>query len=110
MEVKGDRTRKTVTLSHKQLGIGTGLAGLLIAVTPITDMFFTRAEGIAQSKDIAMLKASTEAFRLEVISKIEINTDRILLRIRESEERNVKNEDRLERRIDAIDAARKFKY
>lgn len=104
-ETKEEKTRKTVTFTHRQLGLGTGLAGLLIAITPIKEWFFTREEGVAQAKEITALRYAVDSFRSEVTGKMERNTDKILERIREAEERTVKNEDRIERRVDTLEAS-----
>ena len=95
------KIRKTVSLTHRQIG-ATGLIGLAVALAPyLKETFITREEGAQVSvqieymrKDIAELKYNQER-----------NTDRILVEIKESEKRTVKNEDRLENRLDRMEAS-----
>lgn len=103
-----EKIRKTVTFTHKQLGVTTGIAAALIAIAPIKEWFFTREEGVAQARELAALKHSVDTLRSEVSGKLERNTDKILERIREAEERTVKNEDRIERRVDSLEATFRF--
>ncbi len=111
-----EKTRKTVSFTHRQLGVGTGLAGLLIAITPIKEWFFTREEGVAQSRQIAALqvqmdKSFTEQkiyfvqANEENVRRLERQTDKLMEHIKESEARASKAEDRLDRRMDTIEAS-----
>ena len=111
-----EKVRKTVSFTHKQLGIGTGLAGLLIAITPIKEWFFTREEGIAQSKQIAQLQNQMDKgftdqklyfvqANEENVRRLERQSDKIMEHIKESEARAMKGEDRLDRRIDTLEAS-----
>ncbi len=105
MEVPEEKVRKTVSFTHKQLGVGTGLAAILIAIAPIKEWFFTREEGNAQTREIAALRSTVTILSAEVSAKLDRNTDKIMDRIKEAEERTVKNEDRIERRVDTLEAA-----
>ncbi len=111
-----DKQRKTVSFTHKQLGVGTGLAGLLIAITPIKEWFFTREEGVAQSRQIAALQIQMDKgftdqkiyfvqANEENVRRLERQTDKLMEHIKEAEARASKAEDRLDRRMDVIEAS-----
>ncbi len=102
------KIRKTVSFTHRQLGVGTGIAGILIAISPIKEWFFTREEGVAQSKQIAQLQAQVDRgftdqklyfvqANEENVRRLERQTDKIMEHIKESEARSSKSEDRLDR-------------
>lgn len=95
------KIRKTVSLTHRQIG-ATGLIGLAVALAPyLKETFITREEGAQVSVQIEYMRKDIA----EVKYNQERNTDRILAEIKDSEKRTVKNEDRLEIRIDRMEAS-----
>jgi hypothetical protein len=95
------KTKRTVTLSHRQIG-ATGLIGLAVALAPyLKETFVTREEGAQVAiqleymrKDITEIKISQDK-----------NTERIVSEIRESDRRTEKNADRIETRVDNLEAS-----
>jgi len=102
------KIRKTVSLTHRQIGV-TGLIGLAVALAPyLKETFITREEGAQVSVQIEYMRKDIA----EIKENQERNTDRILMGIKDSERRTEKNADRLELRVDSLEASirpRKFK-
>lgn len=94
--------RKTAT--HKQIIGGVGIAAALYFLPQLKALFVTREEGIAQSAQILEVKKSIDDLKDDLTHKIERGTDKIVERIKETEERSTKNVDRVERRVDALEA------
>ncbi len=102
---EAEKVRKTVSLTHKQLG-ATGLLGLAVALAPyLKETFVTRSEGVLVAtqieymrKDIVSLQATVESSAVEIKNQI-----------KESERRTGKTEERLERRIDNLEVALRMK-
>ncbi len=100
-----EKVRKTVSLTHRQIG-ATGLIGLAVALAPyLKETFVTRDEQKVVA--VQMEQMSKELAELRV--SVDANTIRILDQIKESERRTGKNEDRLERRVDGLEAALRLK-
>lgn len=51
-----DQTRKTVSLTHRQLGISGGVVAAMLILNPVKAWLYTREEGAANSAQIAELK------------------------------------------------------
>ena len=94
---------KEITLTHKQLGIGTGIAGLLIALTPIKEWFFTREEGVSLHQQIVKISNDMSTAKEEMLHGQERLADKIIERFKEAEDRENKMVDRLERRLDNLE-------
>jgi predicted type IV restriction endonuclease len=85
---------------------GGGVLAAILTFTPIKNLFWTREEGNAIKDQIASVAKNEQSHYEEIIHRQERLADKIIDRIRESEERTVKNADRLERRVDIIEASR----
>lgn len=115
------QVRKTVSMSHRQLGVGVvGLVSAITMLTPIKAYFYTREEGVAQSREIADLKRSTAdqftelkrfiaAGQEEQVRRLERSNDKLVERIKETELRSNASEARLDRRMDNIELAYRLK-
>lgn len=115
MEEVPKDTRKTISFTHRQAGIGlAGIVSAVLALGPVKQFFFTREEGLAQSKEIDALKLSQDRQFAELklfisqgqdeqIRKLERSNDKLVDRIKDSENRSAKAEERLDRRIDTVE-------
>ncbi len=106
-EVKpsAEAIRKTVSLTHRQLGV-TGLIGLAVAITPyLKEAFVTKQEGAVMAVQVEYIRKDVT----EIKTMLDANTQRILEEVKESDKRTVKNEDRLEHRIDILESLSRIK-
>lgn len=97
--------RKTISLTHRQLGWGGGIVASLALVSQLKGNFFTREEGISQAQQLTDVRFEIASLKADMTTKIERATDKIVDRIKESEDRSTKNADRVERRVDALELA-----
>ncbi len=111
-----DKIRKTVSFSHRQLGIGSSVVAAMLFLNPVKQWFFTREEGSAQSKEITELKRVQEDNFKELKSfiivsqddqlhKLERLNDKVVEQIKDSEVRAQENDARQEKRIDMLEEA-----
>lgn len=116
MDTPDDKTRKTVSFTHKQLGVGGGILAALAMISQLKGTFFLREEGVAQSHEITELKRSQEMGFREIklhisqtqedqMHKLERLNDKIIDRIKDTETRAVQNDQRQEKRIDILEEA-----
>ncbi len=99
------KPQKTWTLSSRQLGGSAALIAGLAALAPIKELFYTRAEGEAQMQRLVRSELVISELKLDLKKEMDRNTDKVLDRIKESEERTIKNADRIERRVDMLEAS-----
>ncbi len=96
-----ERIRKTISLTHRQIG-ATGLIGLAVALAPyLKETFLTKEDGKLVAYQIESMRSEIK----DLSGALDTNTNRILKEISESEKRTVKNTDRVEGRVDAIEQA-----
>lgn len=109
-------TRKTVTFTHKQLGISGGVIAALTLVSQLKGSFVTREEGTAQSKEIVELRVAQDrqfddvkkligGVQEELSHKLERLNDKQTERVKDVEARAVHTSDTQDRRIDTLEAA-----
>lgn len=96
--------RKTVSFTHKQLGVGGSIVAAIMVLSPVKTWFFTREEGLASAEKIAHVEASIQEMKQDLTRRLERSTDKIMDRIKEAEDRTVRNADRIEHRIDFLEA------
>jgi hypothetical protein len=116
-----------VWLTHRHLGIGGGVIAAMLTLSPIKEWFFTREEGVSQSKEITELKASQiENLRVlresqskqfdevkdliaktgeEITRKIDRSNDKMVERVKDEETRRVEFQHIQDRRIDSLEQA-----
>ncbi len=99
------KPQKTWTLSSRQLGGGAALVAALGVLAPVEKFFYTRAEGEAQLQRLIRSELVISELKLDLKKEMDRNTDKIMDRIKESEERTIKNADRIERRVDILEAS-----
>lgn len=90
-----EKRRHTVEIPTKHLGVGSVLVAAIMVLNPVKEWFFTRDEGLAQAARIERLEQSIIQAKTEIIE-----------RIKESEVRSMKNQERIEKRIDRLEASR----
>lgn len=96
-----EKVRKTVSLTHRQIG-ATGLIGLAVALAPyLKETFVTRGEQAEMTVQMEYMRRDIA----EIKTLIDSKSSNIIEQIREYDKRTVKTEDRLERRIDTLEAA-----
>lgn len=110
-EVKNPEPRKTVSFSHRQLGVGgISLIAALYMIEPLRD--FVRNETKPQAEQIVEIKASQSAFKAEikaemlltkaeVITEIKENANRVILEVKAVESRAEKTNERQDREMEA---------
>ena len=98
-----EKPKKNIELTKGQLGFGSVVVMAIMILNPVKEWFFTREEGRSQAAQIAELQHDLATNKEELTRRLERNTDKILEAIKESEGRTVKNEDRLDRRIEKIE-------
>lgn len=95
------KTRKTISLTHRQIG-ATGLIGLAVALAPyLKETFVTREEASQVALQIEYMRKDIT----ELKTTVTFSRDIILEQIKESEARTNHTDDRLEKRIDGLEAA-----
>ncbi len=100
-----EKKRKTLSFTHRQVG-GVGLVGLVVALMPyLKETFVTRDEQRLAAIEIQYMRKDLQDLK----ESIESSTIKVLDQIKESEKRTVKNEDRLERRIENVEVALRLK-
>lgn len=100
MDETSEKTRRTVTLTHKQLA-STGLIGLVVALAPyLKETFLTREDGAKLTiemtyvrQDIADLKTTVEKM-----------PDKIDALLKQSAKQVQRDVDRNERRVENLEA------
>lgn len=118
MDEPENHIRKTVSFTHRQLGLGVGgtIIASMLTLNPVKAWFFTREEGVAQSKEITELRRSQEDQFKELkifisqgqedqMHKLERLNDKVIERIKDSESRAFQNDARQEKRMDILEEA-----
>lgn len=111
-----DQTRKTVSLTHRQLGISGGVVAAMLILNPVKQWFFTREEGVAQSREIQELRADEadhfKELRVFIVQgqedqmhKLERLNDKVIERIKDTEVRTQQSDVRHEKRIETLEQA-----
>lgn len=110
--VDPNHVRKTVSLTHKQAGIGAGLVAAILSIQPLRDMFVTKDENKSTivrldkfemgQRELKDLITKNEA---EAVRRSERVADKIMDRIKEAETRTTANQDRQEHRMDTLEAS-----
>lgn len=95
--------RKTVSFTHKQLGWGGGIIAALGLVAQLKGTFITREEGMSQTQQLSDIRLQIVTLKTDVTARIDRMADKIVDRIKETEERSVRNVDRLEKRVDNLE-------
>ena len=94
-----EKQRKTISLTHRQIG-ATGLIGLAVALAPyLKETFVTKQEGQIVSMQIEYIRKDIA----EIKTSLATNTTKIIDEMKDSEKRTGKTDERLERRIDALE-------
>lgn len=116
MDDEGKGIRRTISLTHRQLGVSGALLTAMLLLNPVKQWFFTREEGAAQSKEIADLKHDQEEqfkeLRVFIVQgqedqmhKMERLNDKIIERIKDSEGRTTQSDAKQEKRIETLEQA-----
>lgn len=98
--------RKSAT--HKQILGGTALAMVLYMMPGLKGLFYTREEGVAVVDRVSRTEVALSSMENRITDKMNRNTDKIIDRIKETEERTMKNADRIERRIDGVEVVQRM--
>ncbi len=99
MSTDEEKVRKTISLTHRQIG-ATGLLGLAVALAPyLKETFVTKGEGQVLAVQVEYLRKDVA----EIKTMIDSNTQRILEEVKDADKRTAKNMDRLERRVDYLE-------
>lgn len=108
--MEDDKTRKTISLTHRQLGVGgISLVAALAALGPLKDYVYTRNEAVLQNQRVERVEIMLNNLELKITDRMNRNTDKIMDRIKEAEDRTVKTAERLEHRVDSLEVAMRFK-
>jgi gas vesicle protein len=110
----GSKVRKTVSFTHKQLGIGGCVITAALIISPLKGFFFTREEGNSHAAQLEEIKKSqTDGFKSfestlqianeEQTRRLERVGDKIVERIKEVEARTVRSDERLERNDERLE-------
>lgn len=96
-----EKIRKTVSLTHRQIG-ATGLIGLAVALTPyLKETFVTRGEQAEMTVQMEYMRRDIAEIKILIDSK----SNNIIDQLKEYDHREAKTDERLERRIDSLEAA-----
>lgn len=94
-----EKTRRTISLTHKQAGTGLGVIGAIALVAQLKGAFITREEGDSVKEQIAEVKLAIVELKVEVksghedmVRRLDRNADKLLERIKED---NARNENRI---------------
>lgn len=123
---EAEKVRKTVSFTHRQMGIGAGgVLAAIMALGPVKDFFYTREEGKAVSKQVEEVKANQimhvadlkreqernftdlklfiTGVQEEQTRKLERLADKLVDRQKESEARMAKDNERQDHRMDSFE-------
>lgn len=105
-----DKARKTVSFTHRQLGVGgISLMAALTALGPLKDYVYTRNEALLQNQRVERVEVMLSALEMKITDRMNRNTDKIMDRIKEAEDRAVKTADHVEHRVESLEVAMRFK-
>lgn len=104
-EQQNDKIRHTVSFTHKQLGISGGILAAIAMVSQLKGVFTPVEKSEAQEQRISELRLDISSTRNELTETIRRGNDKIIDRIRESEERSSKNSESHDRRIESLEAS-----
>lgn len=93
-----------INVTSKHLGVGGGLIAAIALVTQMKGMFVPVEKGDSLLMQIQAVQVSVATMREEFSRKLERNTDKIIDRINQTEERTSRNSDTQTRRIDSLEA------
>jgi hypothetical protein len=106
-QVDQSRVRKTATFTTKQVAGAGSVVAALLAIQPLTQMFMTNDKADTMRVQIDTLrgaqteiKASIAASHAELLAQLKWGNDLILQSIKDSEGRNIHNQDKIEKRLD----------
>lgn len=108
-ELETPKEKKHISISKSQLGFGSAIVMAIMILNPVKEWFFTREEGRAQAEQIAQLRVDLAETKDELTRRLERNADKIIEQIKDSEERSAKNQERIERRVEMLEASAKRK-
>lgn len=101
------KVRKTATFTTKQVAGAGSVVAALLAIQPLTQMFMTNDKAETMRVQIDTLrtaqteiKATIAASHAELIAQLKWGNDMILQSIKDSEGRNMHNQDKIEKRLD----------
>lgn len=104
------KIRKTVSLTHGQLGAGGAIIAALMVLQPLKDWVYTRDEAnlqlAAQTQRIERIEVSLASYNEDMVRRLERNTDKIIERLKETEERLARSQGVIERRVESLEASR----
>lgn len=109
-----DKIRKTVSLTKGQAGISAASIAAVAAllVGPLSSVFQTKDEGKAAEVRLVSIertqvdiKKTIEDNDKEAVRRQERSNDKIIARIQEAEARTATNQDRIEHRVDTLEAS-----
>jgi hypothetical protein len=104
--------KEGVVITRKQLGLGGGFIGLLIALNPVKEWFYTREEGLAQNERLIRIETlinktqedSATAHR-DLLSAIRTSYVDVTKHLDELKYGIDRDNDRQEARIDKLEEA-----
>lgn len=99
---------KHIPVTKKQVGVGSAILAAILILNPVKEWLFTREEGLAQTEKIHHLELQLVSTREELTRRLERNADRIIERIKETEDRVSQNQDRIEVRVQSLEASMRF--
>lgn len=102
-----ESTRKTVSFTHRQLGWGVGGLASIAMIAQLKSVFLTREEGAAHSQQLIEVRLEIASLKVDMREQIEHATEKIVARIKESEDRSVKTAERIEGRVDTLELAQR---
>lgn len=105
MDEQEPKIKKTVTLTHRQLGLGGGVLAAIMTLSPMKEWFFTRDEGKAQIERLDKTEVAIKELKADLNAKIDKSTEMIIDSVKEARDQSYKDADRLERRVDSIEVA-----
>lgn len=97
-----EEKENALSLSRKQVGVGASIVAAILILNPVKEWFFTREEGKAQSDRIAHVESSLK----DLSTQIDSRTEAILIQLKERDQRILHDTDKLERRIETLEASR----
>lgn len=115
MDDKSDKAdnshvRKTLSFTHRQVGAGGAIIAALISIQPLKELIrdeskttVKRLENV-EITQIEIKKLITENDK-EAVRRQERSNDKIIDRIKEAEARTVSSQERIERRVDTLEAS-----
>lgn len=76
-------------------------------IAQLKSVFLTREEGAAHSQQLIEVRLEIASLKVDMREQIEHATEKIVARIKESEDRSVKTAERIEGRVDTLELAQR---